>query len=111
MYIPASLYCAPLLQKDKKCCKTLLLPWTEVFPQFSRTDSCVCVFSRLLSEILKETNEDIEEIEYLTDGSWRPIKDDKEKDRERERSNTPEYPVVDICTSHFDLFPLMAQIS
>ncbi|CAK6955280.1 E3 SUMO-protein ligase PIAS4-A [Scomber scombrus] len=51
----------------------------------------------LLSEILKETNEDIEEIEYLTDGSWRPIRDDKERDRERERSNTPEYPVVDIC--------------
>ncbi|KAK2835688.1 hypothetical protein Q5P01_016172 [Channa striata] len=51
----------------------------------------------LLSEILKETSEDIEEIEYLTDGSWRPIRDDKEKDRERERSNTPEYRVVDIC--------------
>ncbi|KAM4629274.1 E3 SUMO-protein ligase PIAS4-A [Polymixia lowei] len=51
----------------------------------------------LLSEILKETSEDIEEIEYLTDGSWRPIRDDKERDRERERSNTPEYPVVDIC--------------
>ncbi|KAK7889655.1 hypothetical protein WMY93_025215 [Mugilogobius chulae] len=49
----------------------------------------------LLSEILKETTEDIEEIEYLTDGSWRPIRDEKE--RERERSNTPEYPVVDIC--------------
>uniref|UniRef100_A0A4W6CYF1 Protein inhibitor of activated STAT, 4a n=1 Tax=Lates calcarifer TaxID=8187 RepID=A0A4W6CYF1_LATCA len=45
----------------------------------------------LLSEILKETSEDIEEIEYLTDGSWRPIRDDKERDRERERSNTPEY--------------------
>ena len=55
------------------------------------------VYFRLLSEILKETNEDIEEIEYLTDGSWRPIRDDKERDRERERSNTPEYPVVDIC--------------
>lgn len=52
---------------------------------------------RLLSEILKETTEDIEEIEYLTDGSWRPIKDEKERERERERSNTPEYPVVDIC--------------
>lgn len=51
----------------------------------------------LLSEILKETSEDIEEIEYLTDGSWRPIRDEKERDRERERSNTPEYPVVDIC--------------
>ncbi|XP_037530711.1 E3 SUMO-protein ligase PIAS4-A [Nematolebias whitei] len=51
----------------------------------------------LLSEILKETSEDIEEIEYLTDGSWRPIKDEKERERERERSNTPEYPVVDIC--------------
>ncbi|KAM7410160.1 hypothetical protein PAMA_001553 [Pampus argenteus] len=51
----------------------------------------------LLSEILKETSEEIEEIEYLTDGSWRPIRDDKERDRERERSNTPEYPVVDIC--------------
>ncbi|TKS65352.1 E3 SUMO-protein ligase PIAS4 [Collichthys lucidus] len=50
----------------------------------------------LLSEILKETSEDIEEIEYLTDGSWRPIRDEKERDRERERSNTPEYPVVDI---------------
>uniref|UniRef100_A0AAY4D1S6 E3 SUMO-protein ligase PIAS4 n=1 Tax=Denticeps clupeoides TaxID=299321 RepID=A0AAY4D1S6_9TELE len=49
----------------------------------------------LLSEILKET-EDVEEIEYLTDGSWRPIRDDKEKDRERERSHTPEYPLVDI---------------
>ncbi|XP_016886813.2 E3 SUMO-protein ligase PIAS4-A [Cynoglossus semilaevis] len=51
----------------------------------------------LLSEILKQTSEDIEEIEYLTDGSWRPISDEKEKDRERERSNTPEYSVVDIC--------------
>jgi hypothetical protein len=51
--------------------------------------------SRLASEILKETHEDIEEIEYLTDGSWRPIRDEKE--RERERSNTPDYPVVDIC--------------
>lgn len=50
----------------------------------------------MLSEILKET-EDVEEIEYLTDGSWRPIRDDKEKDRERENSHTPEYPVVDIC--------------
>lgn len=50
-----------------------------------------------MSEILKETSEDIEEIEYLTDGSWRPIRDEKERDRERERSNTPEYPVVDIC--------------
>lgn len=59
--------------------------------------STVCF--RLLSEILKETSEDIEEIEYLTDGSWRPIRDDKERDRERERSNTPEYPVVDICKS------------
>lgn len=67
--------------------------------------------SRLLSEILKETNEDIEEIEYLTDGSWRPIRDDKEKDRERERSNTPEYPVVDICTSNFNPFLLKVQIS
>lgn len=57
------------------------------------------MYFRLLSEILKETSEDIEEIEYLTDGSWRPIKDDKDRDRdrERERSNTPEYPVVDIC--------------
>lgn len=52
---------------------------------------------RLLSDILKETSEEIEEIEYLTDGSWRPIRDEKERDRERERSNTPEYPVVDIC--------------
>lgn len=51
----------------------------------------------LLSEILKETPEDIEEIEYLTDGSWRPISDDKEKERERENSGTPDYPVVDIC--------------
>lgn len=50
---------------------------------------------RLLSEILKETNEDIEEIEYLTDGSWRPVKEEKE--RERERSATPECPLVDIC--------------
>uniref|UniRef100_A0A8C7RJ52 RING-type E3 ubiquitin transferase n=1 Tax=Oncorhynchus mykiss TaxID=8022 RepID=A0A8C7RJ52_ONCMY len=49
----------------------------------------------LASEILKETHEDIEEIEYLTDGSWRPIRDEKEK--ERERSNTPDYPVLDIC--------------
>lgn len=55
------------------------------------------LFFRLLSEILKQTSEDIEEIEYLTDGSWRPISDEKEKDRERERSNTPEYSVVDIC--------------
>lgn len=60
-----------------------------------RLSPAVC-FS-LLSEILKETSEDIEEIEYLTDGSWRPIRDEKERDRERERSNTPEYPVVDIC--------------
>lgn len=52
---------------------------------------------RLLSEILKETPEDVEEIEYLTDGSWRPIRDDKEKERERENSRTPDYPVVDIC--------------
>ncbi|KAM8889368.1 E3 SUMO-protein ligase PIAS4-A [Synchiropus splendidus] len=51
----------------------------------------------LLSEILKETSEEIEEIEYLTDGSWRPISDEKEKERERERSDTPEYSVVDIC--------------
>uniref|UniRef100_A0A8C6P8V6 Protein inhibitor of activated STAT, 4a n=1 Tax=Nothobranchius furzeri TaxID=105023 RepID=A0A8C6P8V6_NOTFU len=51
----------------------------------------------LLSEILKETNEDIEEIEYLTDGSWQPIRDEKDKERERERSSTPEYSVVDIC--------------
>lgn len=55
------------------------------------------VHFRLLSEILKETSEDIEEIEYLTDGSWRPIRDEKERERERERSNTPDYPVVDIC--------------
>lgn len=61
------------------------------------------VYFRLLSEILKETSEDIEEIEYLTDGSWRPIRDDKERDRERERSNTPEYPVVDICKCQFNL--------
>lgn len=61
------------------------------------------MFSRLLSEILKETSEDIEEIEYLTDGSWRPIRDDKEKERERERSNTPEYPVVNICESAVEL--------
>lgn len=39
----------------------------------------------------------MEEIEYLTDGSWRPIRDDKEKDRERENNHTPDYPVVDIC--------------
>ncbi|XP_035269176.1 E3 SUMO-protein ligase PIAS4-A [Anguilla anguilla] len=52
----------------------------------------------LLSEILKET-EDVEEIEYLTDGSWRPIRDEKERDKERERSNTPDYPVLDICSS------------
>lgn len=39
----------------------------------------------------------MEEIEYLTDGSWRPIRDEKEKDRERENNHTPEYPVVDIC--------------
>ena len=62
------------------------------------------VYFRLLSEILKETSEDIEEIEYLTDGSWRPIRDEKERDRERERSNTPEYPVVDICKFHFNVF-------
>lgn len=62
------------------------------------------VYFRLLSEILKETSEDIEEIEYLTDGSWRPIRDEKERDRERERSNTPEYPVVDICKFHFVFF-------
>ncbi|XP_077462633.1 E3 SUMO-protein ligase PIAS4-A isoform X2 [Stigmatopora argus] len=51
----------------------------------------------LMSEILKETNEEIEEIEYLTDGSWEPINDDKEKEKERERSDTPEYPTVDMC--------------
>lgn len=61
------------------------------------------MYFRLLSEILKETSEDIEEIEYLTDGSWRPIRDEKERDRERERSNTPEYPVVDICKCQFKL--------
>ena len=55
------------------------------------------VFSRLLSEILKQTSEDIEEIEYLTDGSWQPIRDEKERDRDRESSNTPDYPDVDIC--------------
>lgn len=54
-------------------------------------------FSRLLSEILKETEEEVEEIEYLTDGSWRPIGDEREKDKERERSHTPVYPLVDIC--------------
>lgn len=63
---------------------------------------------RLLSEILKETSEDIEEIEYLTDGSWRPIRDEKERDRERERSNTPEYPVVDICTC--ELNPVLLNV-
>ncbi|XP_077572625.1 E3 SUMO-protein ligase PIAS4-A isoform X2 [Stigmatopora nigra] len=51
----------------------------------------------LMSEILKETNEEIEEIEYLTDGSWEPINDDKEKEKERERSESPEYPMVDMC--------------
>ncbi|XP_049572473.1 E3 SUMO-protein ligase PIAS4-A isoform X3 [Syngnathus scovelli] len=51
----------------------------------------------LMSEILKETNEDIEEIEYLTDGSWQPITDDKEKEKERERSDTPEFSMVDMC--------------
>ncbi|CAB1444311.1 unnamed protein product [Pleuronectes platessa] len=51
----------------------------------------------LLSEILKQTSEDIEEIEYLTDGSWQPIRDEKERDRDRESSNTPDYPDVDIC--------------
>lgn len=61
----------------------------------SLTDCFSCF--RLASEILKETHEDIEEIEYLTDGSWRPIRDEKEKERERERSNTPDYPVLDIC--------------
>ena len=55
------------------------------------------VYFRLLAEILKETSEDIEEIEYLTDGSWLPISDEEKRDRERERSNTPDYPVVDIC--------------
>ncbi|KAL2089901.1 hypothetical protein ACEWY4_014589 [Coilia grayii] len=53
----------------------------------------------LLSEILKETDMDVEEIEYLTDGSWRPIRDERDKDKERERSNTPVYPLVDICAS------------
>lgn len=43
----------------------------------------------------------MEEIEYLTDGSWRPIRDEKEKDRERENNHTPEYPVVDICKISF----------
>ncbi|XP_061833902.1 E3 SUMO-protein ligase PIAS4-A isoform X1 [Nerophis lumbriciformis] len=52
------------------------------------------IIDGLLSEILKETHEDIEEIEYLTDGSWRSLSDDKEKE-ERERSNTPEYSVLD----------------
>lgn len=73
----------------------LFLFWCEVCFVKRLLTSSVCF--RLLSEILKETSEDIEEIEYLTDGSWRPIRDDKERDRERERSNTPEYPVVDIC--------------
>ncbi|XP_018583895.1 E3 SUMO-protein ligase PIAS4-A isoform X1 [Scleropages formosus] len=55
----------------------------------------------LLSEILKET-EDVEEIEYLTDGSWRPIRDEKEKERERERSNTPEYHMLDMCSAEMN---------
>ncbi|XP_063057434.1 E3 SUMO-protein ligase PIAS4-A [Engraulis encrasicolus] len=53
----------------------------------------------LLSEILKQTEEEVEEIEYLTDGSWRPIGDERDKDKDRERSNTPVYPLVDICAS------------
>ncbi|XP_064184625.1 E3 SUMO-protein ligase PIAS4b isoform X2 [Anguilla rostrata] len=48
----------------------------------------------LLSEILKET-EDVEEIEYLADGSWRPIREEKEK----ERSSTPECPLLDISAA------------
>lgn len=85
----------------------LLLFWHEVLHCETILTCSVCF--RLLSEILKETSEDIEEIEYLTDGSWRPIRDDKEKDRERERSNTPEYPVVDICTCQFSLFLLICE--
>ncbi|KAJ8357715.1 hypothetical protein SKAU_G00205090 [Synaphobranchus kaupii] len=46
----------------------------------------------LLSEILKET-EDVEEIEYLADGSWRPIREE-----EKERSSTPECPLLDISS-------------
>lgn len=61
-----------------------------------KTLTDVSMAHRLLSEILKET-EDVEEIEYLTDGSWRPIRDEKEKERERERSHTPEYPQLHIC--------------
>lgn len=43
----------------------------------------------------------------MTDGSWRPIRDDKEKERERERSNTPEYPVVNICKSAVERLALV----
>lgn len=64
------------------------------------------VFTRLLSEILKET-EDVEEIEYLADGSWRPIREEKEK----ERSSTPECPLLDICKNSIKdyMFVLMSQ--
>ncbi|KAJ8270056.1 hypothetical protein GJAV_G00109860 [Gymnothorax javanicus] len=47
----------------------------------------------LLSEILKET-QDVDEIEYLADGSWRPITEEK-----RERSSAPECPVLDISST------------
>ncbi|XP_028672281.1 E3 SUMO-protein ligase PIAS4-A [Erpetoichthys calabaricus] len=53
------------------------------------------IIDGLLWEILKDT-QDVEEIEYLSDGSWCPIKAEKEKEKEREQSNTPEYPVLEI---------------
>ncbi|XP_058870987.1 E3 SUMO-protein ligase PIAS4-A [Acipenser ruthenus] len=53
------------------------------------------IIDGLLWELLKKT-EDVEEIEYLADGSWRPIREEKVRDRDRERSNTPEYPVMQI---------------
>ncbi|KAJ8371828.1 hypothetical protein AAFF_G00299680 [Aldrovandia affinis] len=43
----------------------------------------------LLLEILKET-EDVEEIEFLADGSWRPIRADQK--------STPECPLLDISS-------------
>ncbi|XP_064424388.1 E3 SUMO-protein ligase PIAS4-A isoform X2 [Latimeria chalumnae] len=53
----------------------------------------------LLSKILTECS-DAEEIEYLADGSWQPIK----PERERERSCSPPCPIVEIGSPEVDGF-------
>ncbi|KAL7976110.1 hypothetical protein Chor_008358 [Crotalus horridus] len=53
----------------------------------------------LLSKILKEC-EDADEIEYLVDGSWRPIK------AEKERSYSPQCPILVVGGSTADVVDL-----